>query len=188
MATGAVIHGKRVGERNELLPKLGFPGGASGKEPPANAGDTRDANSIPGSGRSPGGGDGNPLQDSCLENPMDRGVWWATVHRVAKSRTWLKWLSTHACSQKSVRKFPPPSSSCQGGSKKEEDCGGSKAGVPPCHRRPSTAPPSALDNPGLLRREHTPDPPKDLLKHSFWSWPWGFWFSRFGVRPKNLHF
>ena len=46
IATGAVIHGKRVGERNELLPKLGFPGGASGKEPPANAGDTRDVNSI----------------------------------------------------------------------------------------------------------------------------------------------
>ena len=90
IATGAVIHGKRVGERNELLPKLGFPGGASGKEPPANAGDTRDANSIPGSGRSPGGGDGNPLQDSYLENPMDRGVWWATVHRVANSRTRLK--------------------------------------------------------------------------------------------------
>ena len=55
---------------------------------PANAGDTRDAGSIPGSGRSPGGGNGNPLQDSCLENPMDRARW-ATVHRVVKSQTRL---------------------------------------------------------------------------------------------------
>ena len=46
------------------------------KNAPANAGDVRDANLIPGSGRSPGGGDGNPLQYSCLENPMDRGAWW----------------------------------------------------------------------------------------------------------------
>ena len=49
----------------------------------ANAGDVRDAGPIPGSGRSPGGGHGNPLQYSCLENPMDRGAWRATVHRVA---------------------------------------------------------------------------------------------------------
>ena len=60
------------------------------KNPPANAGDIRDEGSIPGSGRSPGGGRGNPLQYSCLENPMDRGAWWATVHGVAKSRTRLK--------------------------------------------------------------------------------------------------
>ena len=53
----------------------------------ANAGDIRDMGSIPGSGRFPGGGHGNPLQYSCLENPMDRGPWWATVHRVSKSRT-----------------------------------------------------------------------------------------------------
>ena len=57
------------------------------KNLPANAGDIRDAGSIPGSGRSPGKGHGNPLQYSCLENPMDRGAWWATVHRVAKSWT-----------------------------------------------------------------------------------------------------
>ena len=57
------------------------------KNPPANAGDTGDAGSIPGSGRSPGLGHGNPLQYSCLENLMDRGGWWATVHRVAKSWT-----------------------------------------------------------------------------------------------------
>ena len=56
------------------------------KNPSANAGDTGDSGSIPGLGRSPGGGPGNPLQDSCLENPMDRGAWQATVHRVAKRR------------------------------------------------------------------------------------------------------
>ena len=50
------------------------------KNPPANAGDIRDMGSIPGSGRSPGEGHGNPLQYSCLENPMDRGAWWATVY------------------------------------------------------------------------------------------------------------
>ena len=66
------------------------------KNSPANAGDVRDVGSIPGSGRSPGGGHGNPLQYSCMENPMDRGAWWATVHRVSRSRTRLKRLSTHA--------------------------------------------------------------------------------------------
>ena len=56
---------------------------------PANAGDVGDVGSIPGSGRSPGEGNGNPLQYSCLENSMDRGAWWATVHGVTKSWTWL---------------------------------------------------------------------------------------------------
>ena len=55
----------------------------------------RDAGSILGSGRSPGGGHGKPLQDSCLENPMNRGTWQATVHRVMKSQTQLKRLSMH---------------------------------------------------------------------------------------------
>ena len=72
------------------------------KNPPANARDISDMGSIPGSGRSPGGAHGSPpggahgspLQYSCLENPMDRGAWRATVHRVAKSRTLLKQLST----------------------------------------------------------------------------------------------
>ena len=62
------------------------------KNLPANAGDIRDAGLIPESGRSPGGGHGNPLQYSCLENLMDRGTWWATVHRVTQSQTQL---STH---------------------------------------------------------------------------------------------
>ena len=57
------------------------------KNLPANAGDTRAKGSIPGSGRSPGVGNGNPLQYSCLKNSMDRGAWQATVHGVAKSRT-----------------------------------------------------------------------------------------------------
>ena len=64
-------------------------GGSMVKNPPANAGDTGDACSIPGWGRSPGGGNGNPLQYSCLENPMDRGAWQATVHGVTKSWTRL---------------------------------------------------------------------------------------------------
>ena len=72
------------------------------KNPPANAGDIRDADSIPGSGKSPGGGHGNPLQYSCLENPMDRGTWQATVHRVEKSQTRLKQLGTHTCTYISV--------------------------------------------------------------------------------------
>ena len=65
------------------------------KNPPASAGDIRDAGLIPGSGRSPGGRHGNPLQDTCPENPIDRGAWQATVHEIAKSRTRLKQLSMY---------------------------------------------------------------------------------------------
>ena len=64
------------------------------KNLPANAGDIKDVGLIPESGRSPGEGNGSPLQYSCLENCMDRGAWWATAHRVA-SQTRLKQLSTH---------------------------------------------------------------------------------------------
>ena len=60
--------------------KGGFPGGAVVKNLPANVGDERDVGSIPGSGRSPEVGNGNPLQDSCLETPTDRGAWWVTVY------------------------------------------------------------------------------------------------------------
>ena len=66
------------------------------KNPPINAGDIRDMGSIPGSGRFPGGGHGNPLQYSYLENLLDRGAWQATVCRVAKSQTQLKQFSMHA--------------------------------------------------------------------------------------------
>ena len=65
------------------------------KNLPANAGDIGDEDSFPELERSTGGGHGNPLQDLCLENPMDRGAWQAVVHRVTQSRTQLKQLSMH---------------------------------------------------------------------------------------------
>ena len=71
---------------------LGFPGSSDGKESACSAGDL---GLIPELGRFPGEGDGNPLQCSSLENPMDRGARWATVHRVTKSWTRLKQPSTH---------------------------------------------------------------------------------------------
>ena len=72
----------------------GFPGSSDGKVSAYNAGDL---GSIPGSGRSPGEGNGNPLQYSCLENPMDQGAWWATIHGVAKSRTRLSDFCVCVC-------------------------------------------------------------------------------------------
>ena len=78
----------RFSQKNKkhLWQELGFPGGPAAKNPPANA---RDASSIPGSGRSPGEGNGNSLQHSCLGNPMDRGACWATVPGVSESQTQL---------------------------------------------------------------------------------------------------
>ena len=73
---------RRINRR--VFKTVGFPGGSDGKASACNVGDPV---SIPGSGRSPGEGNGNPFQHSCLENSMDRGAWWATVHGVAKSRT-----------------------------------------------------------------------------------------------------
>ena len=78
---------------NLLRLALGFPGGSDNKESACNAGGP---GSIPGLGRSPGDGHGDPLYYSCLENPTDRGVWRATDHRVPKRQTCLKQLSTHA--------------------------------------------------------------------------------------------
>ena len=66
---------------------MGFPSGSVVKNPPANAGTAGHVDSIPGSGRSPGGGNGNPVQYFCLENPIDRGAWRAAVHRVMKNQT-----------------------------------------------------------------------------------------------------
>ena len=66
---------------------MGFPGGAVVKNQPPNVGDTRDVGSIPGSGTSPGAGNGNPLQYSCLGNSIDRGTGWDKIHGVAKSQT-----------------------------------------------------------------------------------------------------
>ena len=68
------------------VPDLMFSIGSDGKESACNA---EDPGSIPGLGRLPGEGNSNPLQYSCLENSMDRGGWWATVHEVAKNQTWL---------------------------------------------------------------------------------------------------
>ena len=74
--------------KNDLLSSaMGFPNGAVLKNPPANAGDTRDVGSVSGSGRSLEGGNVNPLQYSCLGNPIDRGAWRATVHGVTESDT-----------------------------------------------------------------------------------------------------
>ena len=76
--------GQSTGDQAYVLVSLGFPGGSDGKESAYNAGDL---GLIPGSGRSPGEGNGYPLQYSFLENPMDRGARWAVVHRVTKSWT-----------------------------------------------------------------------------------------------------
>ena len=73
----------------EFSVQRGVPDGSAGKEYACNAGDTRNAGLIPGSGRSPGGGDGHPLQYFCLKNPTDRGTWQATVHTVTKSQRQL---------------------------------------------------------------------------------------------------
>ena len=80
------------------------------KNLPANAGDIRDSGLTPNSGRSPGGGHGNPLQYSCLETSMDGGAWQTTVHGVAKSRTRLKRLSMHA----RTHAHPEQTGVCQG--------------------------------------------------------------------------
>ena len=69
---------------------MGFPGGSVVKNLPASAGDAGDTGSVPGSGKTPGGGNDNPFQYSCLGNLMDRGAWWATVHTVAKSEMRLR--------------------------------------------------------------------------------------------------
>ena len=79
-------------ELNPNTSECGFPGGSVVKNMPVNTGDAGDSGLIPESGRSPGGGNSSPLQYSCLGNATDRGIWWAIVHGVAKSRTQL---STH---------------------------------------------------------------------------------------------
>ena len=88
------VHGVTESDTTEWLNNnstlnIGLPGGASGKEPTCQCRKARDMGLIPGLGRSLGGGHGNPLQYSCLENPMDRGAWWVIVHMVIKSQKWL---------------------------------------------------------------------------------------------------
>ena len=78
---------------------------SDGKESACNAGDVRDAGLIPGLGRSPGGGNGNPFQYSCLENPMDRGIWRTAVHRITKSRIRMKQPSMHTPAYLELIKF-----------------------------------------------------------------------------------
>ena len=89
--TCQILYRYRYGYRYIWAPKVAL----VVKKTTANAGDIRNMGLIPGLGRSPGGGHDNPLQYSCLENPMDRGAWWATVYRVTKSQTQLKHLSTN---------------------------------------------------------------------------------------------
>ena len=84
----AIVHG--VTKSQTRRSDFHFTGDTSGKEPICQRKRLRDTGSIPGSGRSPGKGHGNPLQYSCLENPRDRGPWQAKVHRVSKSQTQLK--------------------------------------------------------------------------------------------------
>ena len=93
-----------------------------GKESACSAGDARDVNSIPGSGGSFGGGNGNPLQYSCLGNPMDRGAWWATGAGVAKNQTRLKRLSMHTTYRASqVSQWVRKKSVCNAGDAREVD-------------------------------------------------------------------
>ena len=89
-----------------FLLEISWDYGRDGASQMANAGDIKDTDLIPGLEKSPGGGHGNPLQYSCLENPMDRGAWEATFHGTAKSQTWLRQLNIHATSSiKSIWKW-----------------------------------------------------------------------------------
>ena len=90
MATHSSILASPAPKKRGSKKYLGFPGGSDGKAPAFNVGDL---DSIPGPGKSPGEGNGNPLQYSCLENPMDRWAWSAIVHAIAKSRTRLSYFS-----------------------------------------------------------------------------------------------
>ena len=87
MQLGAVRVGAHLGKVLSMVTSWAFQVVLVLKDPPANAGGAGDSGSVLGSGRSPGGGHSNTLQYSCLENPMDKGAWWATVHRVTKSQT-----------------------------------------------------------------------------------------------------
>ena len=121
MTTSSLLH-KISFEPNQFWPRASQVALVI-KNPSANAGESRDVGSIPGLGRSPGGGHGNPLQYSCLENPFGRGTWQATVHRVTQSWTRKKWLSmyiwilttsTYCLWPVSLRRNPPSSAALWG--------------------------------------------------------------------------
>ena len=103
--------GDEPGYLSGPLPAWGYPGGAGGKEPPCQCRlEVRDTGSVPGLGRSSGGRHGNPLQYPCLENPMDRGAWRTTVHKVSQSRTRVKQISTawtHSAKATHTHSLPP---------------------------------------------------------------------------------
>ena len=114
------MNGLQVDMNLGRTPSLqGFPGGAVVKNPPASPGDARDAASISGLERSPEEGHGNLLQCSCLENPMDRGAWWATVHGVAKSQkisfpgSWSKRFEPGSALPLSQSALSPPFAAAQ---------------------------------------------------------------------------
>ena len=104
--------------------------GTWGKDPPAKAGDMRATGSIPGLGRSLRGGHVNPLQCSCLENPTDRGAWWATVHGVAKSRIGLKRLAAVAAAGRAPRAGLVAGPGEDGWAGSRQCCAGWWAGIP----------------------------------------------------------
>ena len=98
---------------------MGFPGGSVVKNPPANAEDRRDSCSIPGPRRSPGGGYGNPLQFPCLENPMGRGDWRATVQSIAELDVAERLRKTHICASFNLVLWQDPGMSHSGDRKVE---------------------------------------------------------------------
>ena len=93
-----------------FLRASGFPDGSDGRESACSAGDL---GSVPGSGRSPAAGHGNPFQYSCLENPVDRGAWWATAHGVAESDTTEQVSTQHGASLSTLHRTPSAQALCQ---------------------------------------------------------------------------
>ena len=116
--------------KSKINHHLGSPGGAVVKNPLVNAGDT---GLFPGSGRSPGGGNGNPLQYSCLENPMDRGARWASVHGNTKSST-VERLSMQAHANHHLRKILIPPTAHWGAFEDRRNCPGEGGGSQRVHR------------------------------------------------------
>ena len=99
---------RTVPQLPKVLWRMGFPGGDGGKEPACQCRRHRDMDWIAGSGRSPGGGNDNPLQYSCLGNPTVRRAWQATVHGFAKSWRQLRWLNTHTSTVENIKRRNSP--------------------------------------------------------------------------------